>query len=377
MTPVAAPPVARPRLSRAQVAAERAPMARAQLAECRFCAHDCGANRLAGETGPCHAGPETRFFSAQTEVTDETELIPTFAIALSGCDLRCAFCITGKNSWNPRAGAAFSAPEMAAQASLALRRGARTIMVLGGEPTIHLPAVLELIAHLPDRARLVWKTNAHGSAQARELLAGLFDVWLPDFKFGNDACARRLAQTPDYVRIVQENLLWADKHSELIVRHLLMPGHVDCCWRPIAWWLAAHLPGVKVSLRDGFWPAWQAARHPELIGKLPNEFAPCPHEPMAVFSPNAGTTSPSPGGQGRDEHSPKHSRIELLNHPVHAIGKTQGAFLPLRVGGVGGADGERAGVRCSFHHLEVSGKGGTETQRAFALARELGLNLIT
>ncbi|PYJ00161.1 MAG: pyruvate formate lyase-activating protein, partial [Verrucomicrobia bacterium] len=50
----------------------------------------------------------------------------------------------------------------------------------------------------------------------------------------------------------------------LIVRHLLMPGHLDCCWRPVAEWLAAELPGVKVSLRSGFWPGWHSARHPEL-----------------------------------------------------------------------------------------------------------------
>jgi putative pyruvate formate lyase activating enzyme len=137
-------------------------------------------------------------------------------------------------------------------------------MVLGGEPTIHLPAALEFVSLLPETAKLIWKTNAHGSAPARELLDGMFDVWLVDFKFGNDACAQRLAKTPDYVRVVEENLLWADDHSELIVRHLLMPGHVECCWKPVAEWLAENLPGVKVNLRSGFWPAWQAARHTEL-----------------------------------------------------------------------------------------------------------------
>ncbi len=229
------------------------------LADCRFCAHDCGVNRLAGKTGLCHAGAEARFFCAQTEVSDELELIPTFAVALSGCDMRCDFCITGATSWNARAGTAFDAPMMATRARAALQAGARTVMVLGGEPTIHLPAALEFVSLLPETAKLVWKTNAHGSAQARELLDGMFDVWLADFKFGNDACAQRLAKTPDYVRIVRENLLWANEHSELIVRHLLMPGHVDCCWRPVAEWLAENLPGVKVNLRSGFWPAWHAA----------------------------------------------------------------------------------------------------------------------
>lgn len=275
---------------RSLIARKRAQIAREMLADCRFCAHDCRVNRLAGETGLCRAGAQTRFFSAQVEVSDELELIPTFAIALSGCDLRCDFCITGASSWNPRAGAGFDAVAMTAQAEAALRNGARTVMVLGGEPTIHLPGALELVSRLPDSAKLIWKTNAHGSAQARELLDGMFDVWLADFKFGNDDCALRLAKVPDYSRVVQENLLWfagaerrapsrldevdfALQHAvpeagapsgELIVRHLLMPGHVECCWRPIAGWLAEHLPGVKVNLRPGFWPAWHATRHAEL-----------------------------------------------------------------------------------------------------------------
>ncbi|MBE0540583.1 MAG: 4Fe-4S cluster-binding domain-containing protein [Verrucomicrobia bacterium] len=327
-------------------------------------------NRLAGEQGLCHAGAETRFFSAQVEVSDELELIPTFAVALSGCDLRCDFCITGGPSWNARAGDGFDSRTMAMRAIQALDQGARTVMVLGGEPTIHLPAVLEFVAEMPDTARLIWKTNTHGSAQARELLDGMFDVWLADFKFGNDECAFRLAKVPNYLRIVKENLLWmagkppdagvvqesgsfqstlgrpanlndspsplpapagrgrivrrltqepasgftgrssATQRTDnicslsqrervrvrentaliqgrdhnsfevtpdpsrstlkyeltfappvLIVRHLLMPGHVDCCWRPVAEWLAAELPGVKVNLRSGFWPAWHAARH--------------------------------------------------------------------------------------------------------------------
>lgn len=254
--------------SRAALARERAVVARSMLANCHLCGHHCGVNRLAGPGGHCHAGAEARFFSAQVEVSDELELIPTFAIALSGCDLRCDFCITGASSWNARAGERWDAQEMARRCRHALNHGASTIMVLGGEPTVHLPAALELVAALPDSARLIWKTNAHGSAQARELLDGMFDIWLADFKFGNDACALRLARVPDYTRIVCENLLWANEHSELIVRHLLMPGHVDCCWRPVAEWLAENVPGVKVNLRSGFWPAWHSARHRELCGTV-------------------------------------------------------------------------------------------------------------
>jgi putative pyruvate formate lyase activating enzyme len=250
--------------ARSELARERVQAARAALADCRLCAYDCGVNRLAGEQGLCHAGAAARVFSAQVEVSDELELIPTFAIALSGCDLRCDFCITGKESWNARAGEAAVARQIASRARAALRNGARTIMVLGGEPTIHLPAALEIVAELPDEATLVWKTNAHGSAEARALLDGLFEVWVADYKFGSDRCAERLAKVPDYQRVVRENLVWASDRTELIVRHVLMPDHVECCWAPVAEWLADALPGGKVNLRAGFWPGFHAGRHPEL-----------------------------------------------------------------------------------------------------------------
>ena len=38
--------------------------------------------------------------------------------------------------------------------------------------------------------------------------------------------------------------------------------------QPVAAWLAARLPGVKVNLRSGFWPAWKSSRHPELRGTV-------------------------------------------------------------------------------------------------------------
>jgi putative pyruvate formate lyase activating enzyme len=70
---------------------------------------------------------------------------------------------------------------------------------------------------------------------------------------------------------VQENLLWAAQDGELIVRHLLMPGHFDCCWKPVAEWLAAELPSTKINLRSGFWPAWQTARHDDLCQMISSQ----------------------------------------------------------------------------------------------------------
>lgn len=250
--------------SRSYLAASRACEARSALANCLLCGHRCGVNRLAGEHGTCHAGAGAHIFSAQTEVSDELEIVPTFAIALSGCDLRCDFCITARESWNARSGEALEPGDVATRAAAAWRTGARSVMILGGEPTVFLPAALEIASLLPDSAPLVWKTNGHGSREARALLDGIFDVWVVDYKFGSDACARRLARVENYQETVRENLRWAADRTGLIIRHLLMPGHLECCWEPVATWIARELPTAKVSLRTGFWPAWRAGRHHEL-----------------------------------------------------------------------------------------------------------------
>jgi uncharacterized Fe-S radical SAM superfamily protein PflX len=39
----------------------------------------------------------------------------------------------------------------------------------------------------------------------------------------------------------------------------------------VAEWVAENLPGVKVNLRDGFWPAWQAMRHAEFRGGMASD----------------------------------------------------------------------------------------------------------
>lgn len=256
---VGAPVANRPVLAR-----QRAQLARALLRRCTLCAHQCEANRLAGQRGPCRAGVTTRFFSAQIEAGEERELVPSYNIALSGCDMRCAFCITGESSWNPLAGSDFEPVRAAIHAAQALHRGAKCVLLLGGEPTVHLPAALEFAAAMPPEALLVWKTNGHGSQDARDLLDRIFDVWVVDLKFGNDLCAQRLSGINGYSEAVRMNLAWAASHTRLIVRHLLMPGHLDCCWKPVAQWLATELPGVKVSLRTGFWPTTRSSRHPEL-----------------------------------------------------------------------------------------------------------------
>jgi putative pyruvate formate lyase activating enzyme len=197
------------------------------------------------------------------EWAGESALVPTYVVSLSGCNLRCDFCLTGRQSQDGTAGMPLDADAVAAR----IRGSAstlRSVTILGGEPAVHLDGALELAARVPPGLRLVWKTAAYASPEGLAFLRGIPDVVLADYKFGNDACAERLAGVPNYTAVVRRNLLWAARNGRLIVRHLLMPGHADCCFEPIARWLARRLPRIPLSLMSGFLPVFRSESHPEL-----------------------------------------------------------------------------------------------------------------
>jgi putative pyruvate formate lyase activating enzyme len=173
------------RLGRPERARANAAQARAMLSACRFCAHECGADRQTGPAGLCHAGPQARFFAAQTEVTDELELIPTYAIAFSGCDLRCAFCISGAESWNALAGEPFDAARPHGRGGGTRSRGRALSWCWAANPPCICMPRWNWFRSCRRRPPGV-ENQRPRQRQARSLLDGMFDVWLADFKFGND-----------------------------------------------------------------------------------------------------------------------------------------------------------------------------------------------
>lgn len=210
---------------------------------------------------------EARVHRHRIEYGEEIEILPSHLFYLSGCNLRCAFCIGEANSFDSGRGELLTEPYLRDALEWGRAQGARTLQWVGGEPTLHLPAILEALAGCDDLPPVVWKSNFYATAESWELLDEWVDVYIADFKFGNDACARRIAGAERYIETVTRNLQLVVNRGRLIVRHLLMPGHFDCCYRPIVDWLR-QLPGVPLSIRDGYLPRWRAAEHEELAGVL-------------------------------------------------------------------------------------------------------------
>lgn len=228
---------------------------RALADPCRLCPRHCGARRLGGEIGACGAGPEPRLFMEYVHWGEDEDIVPAHAIYLTGCNLACRFCQTGLEqktlAVKPLISALFSA-----LLERGRREGAKTVDIFGGEPTVNMPGLFELFAAVGDFPGLVWNTNLYGEAETFALLDGVADVFLGDLKFGNANCAAVLSGAEDACDVSRMRAaeIMARSPEALIVRHLVMPGHFDCCTRPVLEWIAENLPGVRVSLKTGYMP---------------------------------------------------------------------------------------------------------------------------
>jgi putative pyruvate formate lyase activating enzyme len=255
-------------MSSAVILAERVDRARVHYRDCLLCEHRCGVDRLAGERGKCKAGAEARVFRHRVEYGEELELVPSHLFYLSGCDLRCSFCIAEANAFDPGRGKPLTAALFSEAVAWGSARGARNVQWVGGEPTIHLPAILDAMTGCENLPPVVWKSDFHGTPEAFALLSGLVEVYVADFKFGNNDCARRIGGIENYVEIVGRNLLIAAAQGDLIIRHLLLPGHFDCCYRSVVEWIRRNLPQAKFSVRDGYLPKWLASHDADLARTL-------------------------------------------------------------------------------------------------------------
>lgn len=227
--------------------------AQRHLTDCTLCPHMCGPLRATAR-GVCRVGQRSHIASEMLHMGEERLLHPAHAIFFSGCTATCSFCTAARFAFRPTYGVAVSPQQLAARMAQRQAQGARSICFIGGDPAPHIPFILDSLAALGARKTVpaVFNSNFYLTPTALDLLDGAIDMYLPDLKFGPatgaESCGERIGGMPDYWRVVTgcvERLYAANKR--VLVRHLLMPGHFECCTEPVLRWLAEH-PGIDVSL---------------------------------------------------------------------------------------------------------------------------------
>lgn len=236
----------------------KAALAKALATPCRLCERRCGVRRDAGEAGACRvAGLKACVDTYFHHMGEEAPLVPSGTIFYTGCNFRCVYC----QNWSisqpkePVGGEGCLSAEDLANIQEWLRvTGARNVNHVGGDPTPYIPVIVESLRYLRVSAPQLWNSNMYLTPEAMDIIEDLIDIWLPDLKYGRDECALKYSGVPRYVEVVRRNILRASKHGDMIVRHLVLPGHVGCCSKPSIEWLAREVPSAVLNIMDQYHP---------------------------------------------------------------------------------------------------------------------------
>ena len=213
-----------------------------RYADCDLCAYDCGVDRTAGETGACRVD-DTAYVSSYFPHHGEEQCLRgrngSGTIFMAHCNMTCVFCQNFETSHEAMGEAA--TPEEIAEMALELQsRGSHNVNFVS--PTHHSPHLVEAVKIASERGLdipVVWNCGGYERPEVLSLLDGIVDIYMPDVKWSDDQAAAKYSRAPNYWSNVRESL--AEMHRQvgnleiedglatggLLVRHLLMPNHVE------------------------------------------------------------------------------------------------------------------------------------------------------
>lgn len=239
------------------------------LESCHFCTRRCSVNRKEGKPGYCKCGTQITVSTMFEHMGEEPELVPSGTIFTLGCTMRCRHCQNWTISQWMEQGETYTPKRLAAAVKHLRNKGCRNANLVGGDPTPWLAQWLEVFKHVNVNVPVVWNTNSYYSEETAKLLAGFVDVYLLDFKYGNNECAKRISDAPNYWEACTRNHTYGKEYGELLIRVLVLPDHLDCCVTKILEWMSKNLgPATRTNVMFQYRPEWRAHEIPELRRRL-------------------------------------------------------------------------------------------------------------
>ena len=233
---------------------------------CTLCPRMCAVNRAAGERGLCGCPDTALVARTMLHRWEEPALAGSGgsgAIFFGGCTLGCRYCQNRAISSGP-AGTPMDPLQLRAAMEDLIAQGAENIDLV--TPTHFLPSILPaLTPRLP--VPVVYNCGGYERAETIARLAGLVDIFLPDMKYADNALAEELSGAPDYFEAAAEAIREMVRQTGpvqrrgeklkrgVLIRHLILPGHVDNSLRVLDWIGQTFAPGeVLVSLMRQYTP---------------------------------------------------------------------------------------------------------------------------
>ena len=213
------------------------------LANCKVCPRDCEVNRLNDEQSVCKTGRKARVGSYAPHHGEEDCLRGTNGsgtIFFSLCNLKCVFCQNYGISQDGE-GIEVSPEDLAAMMLDLQNRGCHNINFVTPEHVV--PQILEslpLAVQMGLRLPLVYNTGAYDSIESVQMMRGIVDIYMPDFKYWSNERSQKYLKAKDYPEaartVIKEMFkqvgdLVFDENGlakrGVLLRHLVMPDGLE------------------------------------------------------------------------------------------------------------------------------------------------------
>ncbi|MDP3028400.1 MAG: radical SAM protein [Deltaproteobacteria bacterium] len=257
------------------------------LEECSLCARKCEVNRMRNERGICRTGRLPMVSSFSPHFGEEAPLVGRHgsgAIFITNCNLLCVFCQNWEIS-HLGEGEEISLEQFALLMINLQNIGCHNINFV--TPTHVVPQILEALSIAIEgglSVPLVYNTGGYDSIETINLLDGIFDIYMPDFKYWDEEVAIRLSKAPGYPEIARQAI--KEMHRQvgdltvdssgiaqrgLLVRHLVLPDGLAGT-RDVMRFLAREIsPNTYVNIMDQYRPCGEAYKYPPLDRRITAE----------------------------------------------------------------------------------------------------------
>ncbi|MFC1840143.1 radical SAM protein [Thermodesulfobacteriota bacterium] len=250
------------------------------LDSCSLCPRECGVDRTNDETGFCRTGRLARIASYDSHFGEESVLVGTHGsgtIFISSCNLLCGFCQNYEIS-HLNEGVESKPEDIAAVMLYLQQRGCHNINFV--TPTHVVPQLLESLLIAVEKGLnipLVYNTGGYDKVETLNILNGIFDIYMPDYKFWGREASKRFCDASDYPEFVKKALI--EMHRQvgdleindegialkgLLIRHLVMPGDIAETPEIMKFISKEISENSYVNIMDQYRPSGGAVNHPDI-----------------------------------------------------------------------------------------------------------------
>ena len=246
---------------------------------CNICPRNCKVNRNSNELGFCKAGNKIKIAKYSLHFWEEPCIsgeAGSGTIFFSGCNLKCIFCQNYDISFN-NSGKEISIERFAEICLELQEKGALNINLV--TPTIYIPLIKEGLILAKKKGLnipIVYNTSGYESVESLKELDGLIDIYLPDFKYYDNELAKKFSNAPNYFEIA--SLALKEMYRQVgtpsfendimkkgvIVRHLLLPKHIDDSKKVIKYLYDTYKDNIYISIMNQFTPVRKIDKYKEL-----------------------------------------------------------------------------------------------------------------